>query len=57
MKVTTTKSVHFPKLNWGITAGTVRDLPEDKAAQDAILAHGAISRVSVAVKEKETIKK
>ena len=44
MKVTSTKSLHFPKLNWGITAGTVRDLPEDKAAQARILAEPGITK-------------
>jgi hypothetical protein len=55
MQVTATKSVHFPKLNWGISAGQERELPADKAAQDVILAHGSISRIGA--KEKESIKK
>jgi len=45
MKVTSTKSVSFPSLNWGITAGDVRELPEDKDAQKVILDHPAISRI------------
>jgi hypothetical protein len=57
MRVKATKSIHFPKLGWGINAGTERELPEDKAAQDAIIAHPAISKVAAAAKEKETIKK
>jgi hypothetical protein len=42
--VTSRKSVDFPKLNWGITAGETRELPEDKKAQAVILAHPAISK-------------
>jgi hypothetical protein len=53
MKVTSTKSVSFPKFDWGITAGQTRELPEDKAAQKAILAHPAISEA----KEKKPISK
>jgi hypothetical protein len=45
MQVTAKKSVSFPKLHWGITAGQVRDLPEDKDAQQQILAHNAIVKV------------
>jgi hypothetical protein len=44
MKVTSTKSVSFPSLDWGITAGDTRELPEDKDAQKVILAHPAISK-------------
>jgi hypothetical protein len=44
MKVTSTKSVDFPSLNWGITAGDTRELPDDKDAQAVILAHPAISK-------------
>lgn len=36
-KVTSTKSISFPKLGWGITAGTVRELPENKEAQERIM--------------------
>lgn len=45
MQVISTKSVDFPKLGWGITAGDTRELPEDKDAQKIILAHPAISQV------------
>ena len=45
MKVTSTKSVDFPSLDWGITAGDTRELPEDKEAQKVILAHRAISKI------------
>lgn len=43
MKVTSRKSITFPSLKWGINKGEVRELPEDKKAQEAILAHSAIS--------------
>lgn len=45
MKVTSTKSISFPKLNWGITAGEERELPEDKEAQERILSEPEISPV------------
>lgn len=49
--VTASKSVDFPKFNWGITAGDTRELPEDKKAQAVILAHPAISKS----KKKDTL--
>lgn len=45
MKVTSTETIHFPSLNWGIVAGEVKELPDNTAAQVAILAHYAISEV------------
>lgn len=45
-RVTSTKSVSFPKLNWGINAGAERELPEEVEAQEIILAHSAISLVT-----------
>lgn len=45
MKVTSKKSIDFPKFGWGITKGDVRDLPEDMEAREAILAHPAIEAV------------
>lgn len=45
MKVVANRSVHFPKLNWGITAGETRPLPDEKEAQRIILAHRSISEV------------
>lgn len=45
MKVKSTKTIHFSKLNWGINAGEERELPEGKEAQEAILAHSAISSI------------
>jgi len=43
MKVVSRKTVHFPEFNWGIGKGEERELPESKKAQEAILAHPAIS--------------
>jgi hypothetical protein len=45
MKVTSSKSLRFVKLGWGITAGEVKELPEDKEAQKRILAEPEISEV------------
>ena len=45
MQVTATKSLSFPKLQWGISVGDVRELPEGKAAQARILAEPEISEV------------
>jgi hypothetical protein len=45
MKVTSKKSISFPKLGWGITAGEIRELPEDKEAQERILAEPDIKEV------------
>lgn len=44
MKVTSTRDLDFPSLNWGIRKGETRDLPEDKEAQKAILASRFISK-------------
>lgn len=54
MKVTSTKSVSFPKFDWGITAGEIRDLPEDKDAQDVILAHPAITKADAPKSKSDT---
>jgi len=45
MQVTSHKSISFPKLGWGISAGETRDLPEGKEAQQRILAEPEISEV------------
>lgn len=37
MKVTSTKTISFPKYDWGINRGQERDLPDNKEAQEAIL--------------------
>ena len=44
MKVTSNRSVEFPKLGFAIAAGETRELPEDKEAQKIILAHRSISK-------------
>lgn len=45
MQVTSTKSIRFPKINWGISAGETKDLPASKEAQDRILAESEIKIV------------
>ena len=45
MHVTAINSVDFPELHFGINAGEVRELPEDKDAQAVILAHPDIKKV------------
>ena len=47
MKVTSSKSISFPKLQWGITAGETKELPEDKEAQNRILAEPDIIPVDI----------
>lgn len=49
-KVTCKVSIDFPKFKWGINAGEVRELPEDKEAAAAILAAPEI----VEIKSKAT---
>jgi hypothetical protein len=45
MKVTSNRSVEFPKLGFAISAGETKELPTDKDAQKLILAHRSISEV------------
>lgn len=45
MKVTSNKTISFPQFVWGIHAGEERELPSDKEAQKAILAHADIEEV------------
>lgn len=45
MKVTSKKSISFPTLGWGISAGEEKELPEDKEAQERILAESDIEVV------------
>lgn len=45
MKVTSVKSISFPKLNWAISAGEEKELPEDKEAQARILSEPDITPV------------
>lgn len=44
-KVISTKSISFPTLNWGITAGVETELPEDKEMQERILMEAEITIV------------
>jgi hypothetical protein len=37
--VTSTKTIDFPALGWGIHAGETRELPEDQVAQTTILSN------------------
>jgi hypothetical protein len=53
--VTSTKDLSFPKHNFGIRAGEVKPLPEDKEAQARILAEPEISEVLN--KSADTLKK
>lgn len=50
-KVTSTKSITFPKLKWSITKGETKDLPEEKEAQERILAEAEITKVEDIKKE------
>jgi len=45
MKATSTISIDFPKLHWGINAGAERELPESPEAQAIILAVPEITKV------------
>lgn len=44
-KVTSKNTISFPQFAWGIHAGDERELPSDKEAQEAILAHPDIEEV------------
>lgn len=46
IKVKSKRTLNFAKLNWSIEKGEEKELPEDKEAQEAILAHWAISEAS-----------
>lgn len=45
MKVTSKKSIRFNALDWGISAGQVKELPEGKEAQERILSEPEINIV------------
>ena len=51
-KVTSTKSISFPKLGWGISAGEVKELPEGKKAQERILSEVEIKSVDSKINSK-----
>ncbi len=57
MKVKSSETIHFPSLNWGITAGETRELPEDKESQEVILSHPSITQVTGAEAKNKTIEK
>jgi hypothetical protein len=44
-KVTSAKDITFPSLDWGISAGTEKELPEEKKIRDRILEEDCISIV------------
>ena len=52
-KVTSHRTINFPKLDWSIEKGEEKELPEGKEAQEAILAHWAISEVGGKSKSQE----
>lgn len=52
MKVTSTKSFSFPKLNWAISSGEEKELPESKEAQERILQEPEIELVESKIKNK-----
>lgn len=56
MKVTSTITISFPKLGWGINAGDTRDLPLDESARKRILAEPGISVVGEKSREEITSK-
>ena len=43
--VTSSKTLDFPSLGWGIHAGEIRDLPADKDAADLILKNHYITLI------------
>jgi len=47
MKVTSKKSISFPKIGWAISAGETKDLPEGKEAQARILSESDIEVVNI----------
>jgi len=55
-KVISKKSISFPKLGWGITAGVETELPKEKESQERILQEPEISLVGSIEKVEEKIK-
>ena len=51
-KVTSTKSISFPKLGWGISAGEIKELPEGKEVQERILSEVEIKSVDSKINSK-----
>lgn len=54
MKVTSRKTIDFPKYNWGIRAGEERELPKDKQAAEAIQSNRYISVIKPEAKDKKS---
>jgi len=52
MRVTSSKTIDFPSLGWGINAGEVADLPDDKEAQELILQNAHITKSSSGTSKK-----
>jgi len=42
MKVTSTKSISFPPFDWGISAGEIKELPDNEEAVARILSEPEI---------------
>ncbi len=55
-KVTSTKSISFPTLEWAISAGEEKELPEDKEAQERILQEVEITIVGKGKEKVDNIK-
>ena len=55
-QVTSKKSISFPKLGWGISAGEIKELPEGKVAQERILSEPDIEVVEKNINNKKTSK-
>lgn len=55
-KVTSTKSISFPTLGWGISEGEEKELPEEKEAQERILQEVEITIVGAKKEKVEDIK-
>lgn len=55
MKVTSTKSISFPKLKWAISAGEMQELPEDKEAQARVMQESEITLVETITKKDNVI--
>ncbi len=54
--VTSKKTISFPQYSWGINENEERELPENKDAQKAILAHPLIEEVGKS-KSRESVQK
>lgn len=53
MKVTSKTSVSFPKLDWAISAGEEKELPEGKEAQERVLSDPNIEVLETKSKSQE----